>query len=169
MRAQYLFVLIFIAAYGAYFLLGERLLMIYKLNMMSELNVWKFESMQDQKFNPKRTHVKQPKIFCIVLTKPDRLRTNALTVLYIWALKCTNYRFVSLTPEYLSHKDNRTILRRSPLNLLQPKDLFKENYTESTSKVFHAFRDIYEEFGDYYDWYLKADGLFQQIMNLILN
>jgi hypothetical protein len=97
-------------------------------------------------------------IFCIILTKPDNLRTKALTTLYVWATKCSNYKFVSVKPDYLSHPDNETILRDSPFNLLHPKGLVRENYTELTDKVFYAFRDIYEEFGNQYDWYMKADG-----------
>jgi hypothetical protein len=64
-----------------------------------------------------------------------------------------------MTPAHLAYPENETILKESPFNLLHPKGLQRENYTELTDKVFSAFRDIYEEVGDSFDWYLKADGL----------
>jgi hypothetical protein len=101
---------------------------------------------------------KKNSIFCIILTTPERLKTRGLTVLYVWVSKCSNYRFVTMTPSYLSHPDNSSTLKKSPFNLLHPRGLLRDNYWELTNKVYYAFRDIYEEFGDQYDWYLKADG-----------
>ena len=102
--------------------------------------------------------LKKNLIFCIILTTPERLKTRGLTVLYVWVSKCSNYRFVTMTPSYLSHPDNSSTLKKSPFNLLHPRGLLRDNYWELTNKVYYAFRDIYEEFGDQYDWYLKADG-----------
>jgi hypothetical protein len=100
------------------------------------------------------------RIFCMILTKPDNFPTRALTTLSVWASKCSDYRFVSVTPAHLTHPDNASIVKNSIFRLLHPKGLTRENYTELSTKVFYTIRDVYEEVGDSYDWYFKADGLF---------
>jgi hypothetical protein len=152
MKSKNLVVLAVMAFCAGFFLLGKRLLKTGSLKDFSSESY----SLKAQINQP--LVIRQPRIFCMILTEPESLKTRALTVLYIWASKCTNYKFVSLTPDYLSHPDNQTLLRKSPLNLLHPKGLLRQNYTELTSKVFYAFRDVSEEFGDEYDWFVKADG-----------
>jgi hypothetical protein len=102
---------------------------------------------------------KNKQLFCIILTKPENLATRAFAALYVWARKCSDYRFVTIPPDYLSHPDNQTLFKKSSFNLLHPRGLVNESYDELTKKVLYAFRDVYEEVGDQYDWYLKADGL----------
>jgi hypothetical protein len=44
-----------------------------------------------------------------------------------------------------------------PLNWHQPEELQTENYWKLTDKILLMFRDVYVEFGDKYDFYLKID------------
>jgi hypothetical protein len=143
------------------FLLTITLLIVYFVSVNNDTKTVHSEYNKDNSLDDIESRLSTTKknlIFCIILTTPQRLRTRAMTVLYVWASKCSNYKFVTFTPERLSHPDNSTILKDSPFNILHPKGLLRENYTELTDKVYYAFRDIYEEFGDTYDWYLKADG-----------
>jgi hypothetical protein len=101
---------------------------------------------------------KNNRIFCMILTKPDNFKTRALVTLYVWVSKCSDYRYISVTPEHLVRPDNKTFVDNSEFKLLHPNGLITENYYDLTRKIFYAFRDIYEEVQDKYDWYLKADG-----------
>lgn len=98
-----------------------------------------------------------PRIFCIVLTAPKNFH-KLTAILSIWVSKCTNYRLISMFKANETIKSNST--RKfigEPINLLQPPGLQRENYSELTDKVYNAVRDVYLEFGEQYDWYLKVD------------
>jgi hypothetical protein len=88
----------------------------------------------------------------MILTKPDNFKTRALVTLYVWVSKCSDYRYISVTPEHLLHPENKTVVDNSEFKLLHPSGWIKENYYNLTRKIFYAFRDIYEEVQDKYDW-----------------
>jgi hypothetical protein len=96
-------------------------------------------------FSEHRQTAKKNQIFCMILTKPDNLRTKALVTLYVWVSKCSDYRYDSVTPEYIAQPENKTFAENSIFKLLHPKGLIRENYTELTKKVLYAFRDVYEQ------------------------
>ena len=101
-------------------------------------------------------------IFCIILTTPNNLKQKSLVVLSVWASKlCSNYRFISLIPATAKTEFNRRNLSNSsigePFNVMEPSNLTEEKYEKLTDKVFGAFIEIYKEFGDNYEWYLKID------------
>ena len=74
-----------------------------------------------------RFEPEEKKLFCLIKTTPEALRTNkTLTVYNVWASRCSNYRFVTLIPsdqldfaiDYDGHKEIST-----PFYLLQPEGL----------------------------------------------
>jgi hypothetical protein len=97
----------------------------------------------------------------MILTKPDNFQTRALVTLYVWVSRCSDYRYVSVIPEYISADETNTkadpgqtkeILENSVFRLLHPKGLLQENYSDLTRKVVYTFRDVYEQVGDSFDW-----------------
>jgi hypothetical protein len=43
------------------------------------------------------------------------------------------------------------------LNWYQPKELYREDYFRLTDKVLWSFRDVFKQYADQYDYYLKID------------
>ena len=110
-------------------------------------------------------NTKPPRIFCIVLTKEKNWNTKAKAVYDTWVSQCDNSKFISTIPHlnesvtnsstYLN--DDKTELKYQNLfDVLHPKELVVDTYLGLTTKVFAAFKHVYNNYGDY-DWYLKAD------------
>jgi glycoprotein-N-acetylgalactosamine 3-beta-galactosyltransferase len=43
------------------------------------------------------------------------------------------------------------------LEILKPYGLVKDEYSLLTDKIYRTYIDVYKKYGDYYDWFLKAD------------
>jgi hypothetical protein len=118
---------------------------------------------------------KSNRLFCIILSTAEAQKTTKpLTILTSWAIKCDNYKFVTLFDSNLTlsklrikniHSNDTYNFSTSeyeneigsPLNLIQPTGLVEDAYNKLTLKVMLAFREIYTRYGNDYDWWLKAD------------
>lgn len=100
--------------------------------------------------------VLEPRIFCIILTTTEHLKTRAKAIFDTWAVKCDNYRFV--TKLDYANKEEVSINVDKPFinNLLQPAGFFNESYDKLTDKVYLTIKYLYRKYKTY-DWYLKAD------------
>lgn len=95
-------------------------------------------------------------IFCMILTTPNGFKEQKVqTVLSTWAWKCDNFKFITIKPSYLNNSKSKLEFNQNNI-LLKPEELESEHYRNLSSKVFLAFRDIYQKYANY-DWYLKAD------------
>lgn len=110
-------------------------------------------------------YLNSPKIFCIILTSKNSLKTKAKTIYNTWAKKCDNFKFITLLPQGLFSNDNFT----NQTNFisteydykyyntwLQPPGLFEDEYSKLTNKIYLAYKYISVNYSEY-DWYLKAD------------
>lgn len=108
-----------------------------------------------RKLNYLPYEVYRPKIFCIILTKPENLMTKARTIHETWAKDCDKHVFIAKFMSYGLINESYEVIR--PLPVLQPSYLYKESYSNLTYKVFRTFQDIYLRYSLYYDWFLKTD------------
>lgn len=110
---------------------------------------------------------KNPTLFCMILTTPksfEKLRAQA--TLNIWAHKCDNFKFISLTTNEIKQVQNQSGLKEMNYFIMHPRELVEDKYGKLTQKVFFAIKQIYSDFGTY-DWYLKADDdTFIEMYNL---
>jgi hypothetical protein len=94
------------------------------------------------------------KIFCIILTNVQNLKTKARAVSKTWAKECDDHRFISIL------SNNNTVKRidveKDGLKLLKPEGLLVDQYDLLTNKVYLTLNDVYKNFGNY-DFYLKTD------------
>ncbi|CAF1090432.1 unnamed protein product [Brachionus calyciflorus] len=106
-----------------------------------------------------------PRVFCILLTSEKNLNTKAKSIYEIWANQCDNFKFISLIPdELLTHNSSNNTSNSTYLQLdknyvnswLQPPGLKEDTYDKLTTKVYLAYKHIYQLYPDY-DWYLKSD------------
>jgi hypothetical protein len=107
----------------------------------------------------KLTTRREPRIFCIIFTAPKKFgEQRPFTVLNIWATKCDNYRFVTVMPNGTNYTRTKSdsLEIGEPLNIMQPRGFVKENYWKLTSKVFMTFKQLNDEYGSEYDWFLKG-------------
>ena len=117
-------------------------------------------------FNNENDKIKNPRIFCLILTTANNLKTKAKAIKESWAFKCTNYTFVlSISDQILDslkYKTNKDTIKNGfevvyeNMNLLQPPGYAVDKYNKLTDKMFSSIIYLYKHFNDY-DWYLKAD------------
>ena len=100
--------------------------------------------------------IKSQRIFCLILTTENNLKTKAKVVHETWASKCDNYTFISMIPGQAPSQERKEIKYNNLFNLLKPKDFLKDTYGNLTSKIYAAFKDVYSH-NQNYDWFLKAD------------
>ena len=97
----------------------------------------------------------EARIFCIILTQVDNLRTKARVVSQTWARECDAHRFITVLST-----NNRTYERidaiHHGLSILKPQGLVNDTYSQLTDKVYLTLMDVYENYGGF-DFYLKAD------------
>lgn len=91
------------------------------------------------------------RIFCIVLTDPSRIQTQARAAHDTWTRECDGVRFITKIPSNLTNHEFDI------MPLLQPDGFYHESYENLTNKVYLAFRHIYGSSFGQYDWYLKCD------------
>jgi hypothetical protein len=105
------------------------------------------------------------RIFCFILTTKKNLKTRAEPVYDAWAKECDGLKFIAVINE-IKHNNNsngsvemnRTeAMYNNKLPLLQPIGLYTEVYQKLTTKVFSAIVDIYRNYLEEYDYFLKAD------------
>ena len=97
---------------------------------------------------PEKANVRVPKIFCLILTRPQNIYTKAKQVKDIWGYKCDDYRVVAKLPAPVNHSVD--------LKVLDPPELAADTYKQLTRKMMSTFKFLYLHHGDF-DWYLKAD------------
>ena len=97
---------------------------------------------------PEKANVRVPKIFCLILTRPENIYTKAKQVKDIWGYKCDDYRVVAKLPAPVNHSVD--------LKVLDPPELAADTYKQLTRKMMSTFKFLYLHHGDF-DWYLKAD------------
>jgi glycoprotein-N-acetylgalactosamine 3-beta-galactosyltransferase len=105
------------------------------------------------------------RIFCFILTSPSTLNKRAKPIYEAWAKECDGLRFITVIPTNLTSESNTTtstdkrkeLLLNNTLPLLQPEGWNKEIYAKLTNKVFATIIDIYKNYLNDYDFFLKAD------------
>lgn len=114
---------------------------------------------------PTSVQIKQPKIFCIILTSKKNYKTKSRIIYDSWASKCDNYRFITMIPSELLESNSTENQYKNvsiefeynkQIKFLQPADLIHDQYDKLTEKVYLTFKDIYKRYNNY-DWYLKSD------------
>lgn len=95
------------------------------------------------------------RIFCLILTNPNNFNTKAAAVSRTWARECDNHKFISILPNNVTTQ--RVEANINGLEILKPYGLVKDEYNLLTDKIYLAYIDIYKNYGDNYDWFLKAD------------
>lgn len=115
----------------------------------------------------KTISTKHPTIFCMILTTPKSFeKLRAQTTLSVWAHKCDNFKFISLTTDIIKKTQNQLELNDINYLIMHPEELKEDKYSQLTKKVFSAIKQIYTQFGNY-DWYLKTDDdTFIEMYNL---
>lgn len=110
---------------------------------------------------------RHPTVFCMILTTPKSFeKLRAQTTLSVWAHKCDNFKFISLTTDVIKKTQNQSELNDINYLIMHPNDLIEDKYSKLTKKVFSAIKQIYAQFGNY-DWYLKTDDdTFIEMYNL---
>ena len=112
---------------------------------------------------PSYLDFKYPRIYCIVLTIPQNLKTKTKLIYDLWVNKCDGHKFISIIPdEYLNNHPNIELINKTGFEInigfdvLQPPNYMKESYGKLTDKIFNAFKYIYQQ-SPQFDFYLKAD------------
>ena len=108
---------------------------------------------------------KSPRIFCMIPTQPDYI-ARVKAVHDAWALKCDEYKFITVIPDNWFNESNVFITNETKLNgfefeyqnisFLQPMNFTFEIYNRLTDKLYKTFKYLYKNYNDY-DYYLKAD------------
>ena len=84
------------------------------------------------------------KIFCIILTTPEKLESHSKIVYSTWAKKCDNHSFISLIPnEPVQFFKRKEIKYQNSFNLLKPQGFVYENYDGLTDKVLKTIEDVF--------------------------
>jgi glycoprotein-N-acetylgalactosamine 3-beta-galactosyltransferase len=94
------------------------------------------------------------RIFCIILTNVQNLKTKARAVSKTWASECDDHRFITILSNDTTTK--RMDVDKDGLKLLKPEDLLVDQYDLLTNKVYLTLKDVYKNYGNY-DFYLKTD------------
>ncbi|XP_002028359.2 glycoprotein-N-acetylgalactosamine 3-beta-galactosyltransferase 1 [Drosophila persimilis] len=84
------------------------------------------------------------RILCMVLTCPENVQSLARHVHATWGKRCSRLVFVS-SESY------------EPLGVVQVVDPSGGGYEDLWNKTREGFRHIWQEYGQDFDWYLKAD------------
>lgn len=84
------------------------------------------------------------RILCMVLTCPDNVEDLARSVYETWGRRCSHLLFVS-SEHY------------QPLGVVQVVDPSNGGYEDLWNKTREGFRHVWENFGQDFDWFLKAD------------
>ncbi|SPP82411.1 glycoprotein-N-acetylgalactosamine 3-beta-galactosyltransferase 1 [Drosophila guanche] len=84
------------------------------------------------------------RILCMVLTCPENVQSLARHVHATWGKRCSRLVFVS-SESY------------EPLGVVQVVDASGGGYEDLWNKTREGFRHVWQEYGQDYDWYLKAD------------
>ncbi|KAH8274125.1 hypothetical protein KR044_011425, partial [Drosophila immigrans] len=84
------------------------------------------------------------RVLCMVLTCPEYVERFALHVHATWGRRCAKLVFVS-SEDY------------EPLGVVQVVDAEGGSYDDLWNKTREGFRHVWLEYGEKYDWFLKAD------------
>lgn len=84
------------------------------------------------------------RVLCIVLTCPEYVQLYAQHVHATWGRRCSKLVFVSSE----SHE---------PLGVVQVVEAEEGSYHDLWNKTREGFRHVWLEYGEEYDWFLKAD------------
>jgi hypothetical protein len=90
------------------------------------------------------------------------LESRAELVYDAWAKECDGLKFITVLPHNMNNKSSSGLVRseflyNNKLPLLQPARLYQEIYKNLTEKVFATVIDIYRNYVNEYDFFLKAD------------
>ncbi|XP_062134744.1 glycoprotein-N-acetylgalactosamine 3-beta-galactosyltransferase 1 [Drosophila sulfurigaster albostrigata] len=88
--------------------------------------------------------VASARVLCMVLTCPEYVERYAQHVYATWGRRCTKLVFVS-SEDY------------EPLGVVQVVDADGGSYDDLWNKTREGFRHVWQEYGEEYDWFLKAD------------
>lgn len=89
-------------------------------------------------------------IFCLIITKPDNLKTKARAVHESWASECDMVRFVTVIPESYDNTSNMPVY--------QPTAWLQEDYKRLTDKIFLSLVEMHRSaLTAKFNWFLKAD------------
>ncbi|KAH8378273.1 hypothetical protein KR093_010483, partial [Drosophila rubida] len=84
------------------------------------------------------------RVLCMVLTCPEYVERYARHVHATWGRRCSKLVFVS-SEDY------------EPLGVVQVVDPQVDSYHDLWNKTREGFRHVWQEYGEQYDWFLKAD------------
>ncbi|ALC39815.1 CG3119 [Drosophila busckii] len=93
------------------------------------------------------------RVLCMVLTCPDYVERYAQHVAATWGKRCSKLLFVS-SEDY------------EPLGVVQVVQ--SDSYDELWNKTHEGFRHVWLQYGEQYDWFLKADDDTYVIMENLL-
>jgi glycoprotein-N-acetylgalactosamine 3-beta-galactosyltransferase len=114
-------------------------------------------------FRSDLSHAKRPvRIFCFVLTSPKTLPTRAELVYDAWANECDGLKFITTIPVNSTRSKIKKFKRvefmyKNKIPILMPPRFRNENYSRLTDKIYHTIIDLYKNYANDYDWFLKAD------------
>ncbi|XP_032584854.1 glycoprotein-N-acetylgalactosamine 3-beta-galactosyltransferase 1 isoform X1 [Drosophila mojavensis] len=84
------------------------------------------------------------RVLCMVLTCPENVELKAQHVHATWGKRCNKLIFVS-SENY------------EPLGVVKVVEPHAGSYTDLWDKTREGFRYVWREYGDQYDWFVKAD------------
>ncbi|XP_030244362.1 glycoprotein-N-acetylgalactosamine 3-beta-galactosyltransferase 1 isoform X2 [Drosophila navojoa] len=84
------------------------------------------------------------RVLCMVLTCPENLELNAQHVHATWGQRCNKLIFAS-SENY------------EPLGVVKVVEPDAGSYKDLWNKTREGFRYVWQEYGDQYDWFVKAD------------